>query len=65
MNTRRLGSRPSAGIPERIHRRRCLRRILAYRKLDRETEAIVFVGCWTHARRYFADAPESTAEKGA
>ena len=28
----------------------------AYRKLDRETEAIVFAGCWTHARRYFADA---------
>ena len=28
----------------------------AYRKLDRETEAIVFAGCWTHAGRYFADA---------
>lgn len=28
----------------------------AYRKLGRETEAIVFAGCWTHARRYFADA---------
>ena len=28
----------------------------AYRKLDRETEAIVFAGYWTHARRYFADA---------
>ena len=28
----------------------------AYRKLGRETEAIVFAGCWTHAGRYFADA---------
>ena len=28
----------------------------AYRKLDRESETIVFAGCWTHARRYFADA---------
>ena len=28
----------------------------AYRKLDRESETIVFAGYWTHARRYFADA---------
>lgn len=28
----------------------------AYRKLDRENPDIIFAGCWTHARRYFADA---------
>ena len=28
----------------------------AYRKLDRENPNIIFVGCWTHARRYFSDA---------
>ena len=28
----------------------------ACRKLDWESETIVFAGCWTHARRYFADA---------
>ncbi len=27
-----------------------------YRKLDRESETIIFAECWTHARRYFADA---------
>ena len=26
------------------------------RKLDRENPDITFAGCWTHARRYFADA---------
>ena len=36
----------------------------AYRKLDRETEAIVFAGCWTHARRYFADALKALPKKG-
>lgn len=35
----------------------------AYRKLDRETEAIVFAGCWTHARRYFADALKALPKK--
>lgn len=30
-------------------------RYSAYRKLDRESEAIVFAECWIHARRYFAD----------
>ena len=28
----------------------------AYRKLDRENPDIVFVGCWSHARRRFAEA---------
>ena len=27
----------------------------AYRKLNRETEAIIFAGGWLYARRYFAD----------
>ena len=35
----------------------------AYRKLDRETEAIVFAGCWIHARRYFADALKALPKK--
>ena len=35
----------------------------AYRKLDREIEAIVFAGCWTHARRYFADALKALPKK--
>ena len=34
-----------------------------YRKLDRETEAIVFAGCWTRARRYFADALKALPKK--
>ena len=28
----------------------------AYRKLDRENPDIVFAGCWSHARRRFAEA---------
>ena len=28
----------------------------AYRKLDRENPGIVFAGCWSHARRRFAEA---------
>ena len=35
----------------------------AYRKLDRESETIVFAGCWTHARRYFADALKALPKK--
>ena len=35
----------------------------ACRKLDRETEAIIFVGCWIHARRYFADALKALPKK--
>ena len=34
-----------------------------YRKLDRETGAIVFAGCWTRARRYFADALKALPKK--
>ena len=35
----------------------------AYRKLDRESETIVFAGCWTHARRHFADALKALPKK--
>ena len=38
----------------------------AYRKLDRENPDIVFAGCWSHARRRFAEAlkaAESSTEK--
>ena len=35
----------------------------ACRKLDRESETIVFAGCWTHARRYFADALKALPKK--
>ena len=31
-------------------------RYSAYRRLDRESETIVFVGHWPHGRRYFTDA---------
>ena len=31
----------------------------AYRKLDRENPDIVFAGCWSHARRRFAEALKS------
>ena len=33
------------------------------RKLDQETETITFAGCWTHARRYFADALKALPKK--
>lgn len=35
----------------------------AYRKLDRESGTIIFAGCWTHARRYFADALKALPKK--
>ena len=35
----------------------------AYRKLDREIEAIVFAGYWIHARMYFTDVLKALPKK--
>ena len=64
MNTRRPGKQTIRGIPERVHRCRCLRRILRLPEAGPGNRIHCLCRVLlTHARRYFADALKALPKK--